>query len=189
MPNALSLLRLALAPGVGYAVATGAPGAALALFAAAGALDWADGAVARAWPSQASLLGAFLDPLADKALVACTALPLALAGGLHPAFVALVVGRDAALLAGSMVLRARTRRAPGEAFFSLQRVGYSPAPTAASKANTALQIAAVAAALAAQAWPALVPPAAVDALQVAAGATTVWTGVAYWRQHGHAALK
>ena len=205
VPNALSLARLFAAPVVGWCVVTEAPASALAIFLAAGVLDWADGAVARRWPSQASLLGSFLDPLADKALIACTALPLMAAGALHPAFVALAVGRDVALLGGSMLLRARAVRPPGEAFFSLAKVPYAPAPTAMSKVNTALQLAAVTAALAAQTWPAagidlavlLATPAApalriadcVDACSLAATATTAWTGAAYLREHGHTPLQ
>jgi len=149
----MSLLRLACAPAVALLILRGEAAPALWLLAGAGALDWADGAVARRWPSQASLLGAFLDPLADKALLAASVLPLAATGGLHPALAALVVGRDAALVAGSLALRARAARAPGEAFFSLARVPYSPTPTLASKLNTAAQLALVAAALAAQAAP------------------------------------
>lgn len=44
--------------------------AAALTFAIAGATDWLDGRVARKW-HQTTELGAFLDPIADKLLVAC----------------------------------------------------------------------------------------------------------------------
>jgi hypothetical protein len=66
IPNAMTILRLFLGPVSGGLIVTGHfPEAFGALFFA-GFLDWADGAWARAFNSQ-SLLGSFIDPLADKA--------------------------------------------------------------------------------------------------------------------------
>ena len=52
-----------------------------ALFTAAALTDWLDGHVARRW-SQQSELGRFLDPIADKLLVAATLLMLTAFGRL-----------------------------------------------------------------------------------------------------------
>ena len=64
-----------------------------ALFTAAALTDWLDGHVARRWAQQ-SELGRFLDPIADKLLVAATLLMLTAfgrlpAGALLPALVIL----------------------------------------------------------------------------------------------------
>lgn len=103
------MLRMGLAPVIAWHIVGGQTELALWEFVFAGALDYGDGWVARRFPSQSSLLGTFIDPLADKALVACVAGSLVWIGALHPAIVALLVARDVALIAGGFVHRARTR--------------------------------------------------------------------------------
>src|SRR5690242_6242402 len=78
LPNLLTLSRIAAMPLV---VATFyinpplSPWLGCAIFAAAGFTDWLDGRLARAWEQQ-SEWGKFLDPIADKVLVADTLLML-----------------------------------------------------------------------------------------------------------------
>lgn len=72
IPNSLSLFRIWLIPC--YVALFYLPGAwsqvgAAAVFGLAAVTDWLDGFLARRW-SQSSKLGAFLDPVADKLLVA-----------------------------------------------------------------------------------------------------------------------
>ncbi len=72
IPNSLSLLRIALIPCfviVFYSPIGGARIVAAALFALAALTDWLDGYLARRL-GQTSKLGAFLDPVADKLMVA-----------------------------------------------------------------------------------------------------------------------
>tara|TARA_R110002072_G_scaffold18628_7_gene69594 strand:+ start:1662 stop:2327 length:666 start_codon:yes stop_codon:yes gene_type:complete len=72
LPNILTLLRLAAAPGVAvmflYFTRPYADWFALILFVTASVTDWLDGYLARAW-KQETKLGAMLDPIADKAMV------------------------------------------------------------------------------------------------------------------------
>ncbi|MCG6897419.1 MAG: CDP-diacylglycerol--glycerol-3-phosphate 3-phosphatidyltransferase [Thiocapsa sp.] len=71
-PNILTMLRILLIPVfviVFYAEASWAPYVAAAVFGAAALTDWLDGYLARRW-EQTSALGAFLDPVADKLMVA-----------------------------------------------------------------------------------------------------------------------
>jgi CDP-diacylglycerol--glycerol-3-phosphate 3-phosphatidyltransferase len=71
-PNLLTLLRIILIPVfvvVFYVQAPWAPYAAALTFGAAALTDWLDGWLARRW-GQTSPLGAFLDPVADKLMVA-----------------------------------------------------------------------------------------------------------------------
>lgn len=71
-PNLLTLLRIALIPvfvAIFYLPLTGARLACALVFGAAAATDWLDGYLARRW-GQTSPLGAFLDPVADKLMVA-----------------------------------------------------------------------------------------------------------------------
>lgn len=72
IPNILTLLRIVLIPIfviVFYVDAPWAPYIAAAIFGAAALTDWLDGYLARRW-EQTSPLGAFLDPVADKLMVA-----------------------------------------------------------------------------------------------------------------------
>ena len=71
-PNLLTLLRILLIPVfvlVFYLPAHWSPYAAAAVFSAAAVTDFVDGYLARRW-GQTSPLGAFLDPVADKLMVA-----------------------------------------------------------------------------------------------------------------------
>lgn len=72
VPNTLTVLRICLVPVlmfVFYLPYAWTPMACAAIFALAAATDWADGFLARRL-SQVSTFGAFLDPVADKLMVA-----------------------------------------------------------------------------------------------------------------------
>jgi CDP-diacylglycerol--glycerol-3-phosphate 3-phosphatidyltransferase len=71
-PNLLTLLRIALIPvfvGVFYLPVHWASFACALVFTLAAITDWLDGYLARLW-EQTSPFGAFLDPVADKLMVA-----------------------------------------------------------------------------------------------------------------------
>jgi cardiolipin synthase len=79
LPNLLTLSRIAAIPLVivtFYLTPPLGPWLGCVIFSLAGLTDWLDGKVARAW-SQQSELGRFLDPIADKLLVATTLFMLA----------------------------------------------------------------------------------------------------------------
>src|SRR6202521_5699428 len=84
VPNLLTLSRILAIPIVVatfYLQQDSAAWFACAFFSAAGVTDWLDGHVARRW-SQQSELGRFLDPIADKLLVADTLFMLVAKGRL-----------------------------------------------------------------------------------------------------------
>ncbi len=98
IPNILTLLRIALIPV--FVVMFYLPldwarmGCAL-IFAVAGLTDWLDGHLARRW-EQTSPLGAFLDPVADKLMVA-VALVLLVQAEHSPTLAlpaAIIIGRE-----------------------------------------------------------------------------------------------
>ncbi len=104
LANALTALRIALAPVFLLLYVHGDRVRAIAAFAAAAATDVLDGLVARAL-RQHTRLGAFLDPIADKFLAACALFALAASGRLPLWLPVLVVTRDLFQLLGAAVLR------------------------------------------------------------------------------------
>src|SRR3990167_282481 len=98
LPNMFTLLRIILIPiliMIFYLPFTWAHRAAALIFALASFTDWLDGYLARKL-GQLSVFGAFLDPVADKLLVATSLLLLVGAKGINyitlPAIV--IVGRE-----------------------------------------------------------------------------------------------
>ena len=98
LPNLLTLMRIVLIPVfiiAFYLPFSWSHGLAAAIFALAGFTDWLDGFLARKL-KQMSPFGAFLDPVADKLLVACSLLLLVGAKELDyitiPAII--IVGRE-----------------------------------------------------------------------------------------------
>ncbi len=110
LPNALTFARLLAVPLVLALLVTGTNAWAAALFVAAAVTDFLDGRLARRRGGAGeSRLGALLDPVADRLMLSGVAVVLA-ARGLLPVFlVALLVGRDALALAGSMLFRGKIR--------------------------------------------------------------------------------
>jgi CDP-diacylglycerol--glycerol-3-phosphate 3-phosphatidyltransferase len=101
IPNALTILRLALIPVfVGLMLADDpANWPAVLVFAAAGVTDQVDGFLARRWRVE-SQFGKVADPLADRLMIDAAAIMLWVTGRL-PWYAALVVlARDAAMLLG-----------------------------------------------------------------------------------------
>src|SRR5262245_34591902 len=89
LANALTGLRLALAPGLVGAILADAPLVGVAIFGLAVATDVADGRVARR-RAEASALGGALDHAVDAAFVTAGAAALAVRGALPPLLPALI---------------------------------------------------------------------------------------------------
>lgn len=106
VPNLLTVGRAALAPYLFYVVSVQADyGYAMGLLAFAGLTDLLDGQIARQWPSQASKMGSFLDPMADKLLVGALAVSLC-GAALFPAWLCgMVLFRDVFLVGAGFVIR------------------------------------------------------------------------------------
>lgn len=104
LPNLLTMLRIALIPIVLWLLADGTPEAnfwAAVVYIGTALTDLIDGYLARRW-GQISVLGKFLDPLADKLLVMATLVFLAYLGRLPflgVVAVIIMVGRELAVTA------------------------------------------------------------------------------------------
>jgi cardiolipin synthase (CMP-forming) len=126
LPNAISLLRIGLVAPILIFILQGSFGWALALFWLAGFSDGVDGYLAKRfnWHTR---LGALLDPIADKLLVAGLFITLAYTQDIPVWLAAVVILRDVVIVAGATVYNFFVRPVQGE-------------PTRISKLNTALQL-------------------------------------------------
>ena len=102
IPNLITLGRILLVPVVVWAIASGAMLTAFVLFLVAGVSDAVDGYLAKRF-KMASELGAYLDPLADKALIVSIYVTLGIAGTIPRWLVILVVSRDI-MIVGAVML-------------------------------------------------------------------------------------
>ncbi|HSI42245.1 MAG TPA: CDP-alcohol phosphatidyltransferase family protein [Xanthobacteraceae bacterium] len=135
LPNLITIGRILAVPMIVWAITAGEEALAFWLFLAAGLSDAVDGMIARRFDMR-SELGAYLDPLADKALLMSIYVTLAAAGSM-PRWVAIaVVSRDI-MIVGAVVL-SRLLDKP-----------VTIRPLLVSKLNTAAQIAFAALVLAA----------------------------------------
>ena len=126
LPNAISLLRIALIAPILLLILDGSFGWALALFLLAGFSDGLDGYLAKRfdWHTR---LGALLDPVADKLLVAGLFITLAYTQDIPVWLAGVVILRDVVIVAGATVYNFFVRPVQGE-------------PTRVSKLNTSLQL-------------------------------------------------
>ena len=102
LPNALTGLRIAMAPYLFFLMWERDFETALWWFALAAITDALDGMAARRF-NVTSRIGALLDPIADKILLSGSFAVLALAGAIPGWLAGLVLGRDILLLGGATV--------------------------------------------------------------------------------------
>ena len=132
-PNLLTLLRICLAPFLVAAILERKFELGFGLFLVAGLTDAFDGALARIL-KQGTVLGHYLDPVADKLLLSTLFLVLLHEGLMPTTVTVLVFGRDVAILLVAAILYA----AVGRREFK---------PSIFGKLNTIAQVSAVAAVL------------------------------------------
>lgn len=171
IPNALTLLRFCLIPLVVVLIQEREFQYAFIVFVIAGLTDAVDGFIARRF-NQQSELGAYLDPLADKLLVAASFIALFAVQALPYWLVVLVIFRDIMIVVAVVIAWLLNNPIPIE-------------PLLVSKCNTAAQIGAVAFTLAAGSF--LVAPAGAHSLAhlVVALLTVISVGAYFvkWFRH------
>ena len=102
-PNQLTLLRMSFLPFIVIKLVDGHYGVALTLFVLAGMSDGLDGLLARALKQQ-TVLGQYLDPIADKMLLSTVFLVLSILHKIPWKYTVVVFSRDISILAASTVL-------------------------------------------------------------------------------------
>ena len=129
IPNFLSLLRIILVPVFVIFLIQSDYDKALITFVIAGVTDALDGTLARLLKCQTTL-GAYLDPIADKLLLAASFITLAIFGLIPGWLAVIVISRDFMILTGIAIL-------------NLMSIPYEIKPAVISKMTTALQIATI----------------------------------------------
>ena len=107
LPNLISIARLMAVPVMIYLILNGYYLAAFWLFVAAGVSDAIDGYLAKAL-GQETVLGSYLDPLADKALLVSVYVTLGHVNLLPSWLVIMVVFRDLIIVGGVVLLHIST---------------------------------------------------------------------------------
>jgi cardiolipin synthase len=102
IPNLITLARILSVPLVVWAITSGEMMIAFILFVAAGISDAVDGYLAKRF-NMASELGAYLDPIADKALIVSIYVALGIAGQIPVWLVIFVASRDI-MIVGAVIL-------------------------------------------------------------------------------------
>lgn len=181
IPNALCIGRIAMSPYLGYVIVQSDFKLAVGLMVFAGLTDLADGWIARTWKGQASKFGSFLDPLADKCLMATLVVSLGYCN-LMPLWLAVtILFRDVFLIAAAFVIRYKSLPSSHRTlsrYFDATHVTAQLEPTFISKVNTAVQLFTVAASLGAPVWEYVDHP-ALHGLWYLTGATTVAAAISY----------
>jgi cardiolipin synthase len=126
IPNILTLLRILLVPVVVIFLMQGAFLKALVVLAFSGITDALDGFLARILHQQ-TVLGAYLDPIADKALLASCFVTLSIKGIIPGWLTVIVISRDFIILVGIAIL-------------SIMSIPYEIRPSLISKITTAIQL-------------------------------------------------
>jgi cardiolipin synthase len=161
LPNLITLARLLCVPLAIWLILEARYGVAFWVFVAAGISDALDGYIAKRF-DQRTPLGALLDPIADKALLAGVYITLGLADQLPHWLVILVVLRDLLIVVGYLLIQGTA----------------APQPLFISKVNTLVQISLIGFVLARlglgidEGW-------LTGLLVDAAAVTTVWSGLSY----------
>jgi cardiolipin synthase (CMP-forming) len=129
VPNLITMIRIVLTPVFVICLIDEEFSWALAIFIACGVSDGIDGMLARLF-NQKSRLGTFLDPLADKIVLASAYVALAVRAFLPSWLAVMVLARDVLILLGVLVM-------------ALNRVELRVKPSIISKVTTCLQFATV----------------------------------------------
>jgi cardiolipin synthase (CMP-forming) len=130
VPNILTVLRILVIPLFVILLIRDQQGYALLVFVLAGLSDGLDGLIARAM-NQRSELGAILDPIADKLLLAAAYITLGVLQGIPGWLSVVVISRDVLILTGIAIL-------------AFTRVPFEIRPSLISKWTTVLQVVTIA---------------------------------------------
>lgn len=124
--NIITVVRLLITPIIVWLIFSSYYGLGLIFFVFSGLSDALDGFIAKQY-NQRTILGSYLDPVADKVLIVSSILALGYMGAIPPWLIILIVSRDLAIL-GAVIISWLVERS------------LKIEPIISSKINTFLQI-------------------------------------------------
>lgn len=164
IPNLITLGRLFSVPVILWLILDGNMLAAFWVFFAAALSDAVDGIIAKYFDAE-TVFGAFLDPIADKALLVSVYLMLGHQGYIEAWLVIMVVFRDLVIIGGALLFQTVTQS------LTMQ-------PLIISKVNTFAQLVFAVVVLWAGAYD-IDGGAAIRAIGYIVAVTTLWSGIVY----------
>ena len=164
IPNLITLFRIILTPLFIIFLIQGNYRKALVVFILAGVSDLADGLIARTW-HQKSRLGSYLDPLADKLLMAASFVTLSIYHQIPSWLTVVVLSRDVILAVGVVIFR-------------LADIPLVVRPSLAGKWTTTFQLVTVGFVLLNKIW--AFPPLVLPVFFWVTGALTTISGLQYF---------
>ncbi len=163
IPNSLTILRVLLIPIFVISLLNRHFGWSFVIFVVAGITDAIDGLIARI-TQQKTTLGAYLDPIADKLLLTCAFVGLAILQVIPGWLAVIVITRDVIISLGFIILVLIDRKPEIN-------------PTTFSKVNTVIQVLTIALALFSKIHVSFAG--LVSAMIGATAVTTIMTGLHY----------
>jgi cardiolipin synthase len=164
IPNLITLFRIILTPLFIIFLIQGNYRKALVVFILAGVSDLADGLIARTW-QQKSRLGSYLDPLADKILMAASFVTLSIYHQIPSWLTVVVLSRDVTLATGVLIFR-------------LADIPLMVRPSLAGKWTTTFQLTTVGFVLLSKIW--AFPPLVLPVFFWVTGILTIVSGLQYF---------
>lgn len=138
IPNIITVSRIASTPILSYLIVTESYQYAVGGCILFGLSDWLDGYIARNYEGQSTVLGTYLDPLADKFMINTLAVSLWYTALLPGPLVGIWLARDVGLIVTSFVFVAN-RTKGGESVINPETTPLKVQPSTISKVNTVLQ--------------------------------------------------
>lgn len=176
-PNVITTARILCTPVLSYWIIAGHHELALGGCFLAGASDWLDGYLAKNY-DMSTVLGAYLDPFADKVLINTLSASLWYTGVLPGPLVALWFGRDIVLMVGSAYY-VRSLSQDNTHAFDPTATPLKVNPSNVSKANTVLQFLTLGIGIVYPLYD--IPPEVLSGFCSLTGFTTVASGLSYAR--------
>jgi len=134
IPNMITVSRIISSPILGWAIMNDQKELAFGGCIIFGFSDWLDGYLAKKL-NQRTVLGAFLDPFADKCMIGSLAVGLMYKGLLPVELVGLMIGRDACLIISSFAYRTLYKPPDVEFFDTSNTTNFVVEPSVLSKVS------------------------------------------------------
>lgn len=180
IPNFLCLSRIILSPYLGMLIVQANFNFALGILAVAAVTDMLDGWIARTWESQSTKMGSFLDPVADKVLIATLFMSLTYAGLIPILLTGIILSKDIILVTAGFFIRYKSLPPPKtlSRYFDVTYATAQLEPTLISKINTGVQLSLVGITLGTSVC-LDIDPMLIEYLWYITGTTTIAAGISY----------